>query len=310
LNTEKKPEKIAGLNSEELFASGHRACAGCGEALSLRHIMKAAGRNSIVVSATGCMEVVSSPYPQTAWEVPWIHVAFENISAVASGIDAALRMQKKREGVNLLAIGGDGASFDIGFGSLSGALERGRKFTYVATDNEAYMNTGVQRSSATPFLANTTTSPAEKKIHGKLEPKKPLPLIVAAHGIKYVASVSIANMNDLQKKIQKALAVEGPSFIIAYCPCPVGWQHDSGQTMNIARLAVQTKVFPLYEIENGVLSFSQKIEDAKPVKDYLQLQGRFKHLSEEEIAKIQEYVNARYDYLLRIEGMKAFDVLY
>jgi pyruvate ferredoxin oxidoreductase beta subunit len=303
-------EKIAGLNSEELFSSGHRACAGCGEALTLRHIMKAAGRNTIVVAATGCMEVVSTPFPQTAWEVPFIHVAFENIAAVASGIDSALKMQKKRDGINLLAIGGDGSSFDIGFGSLSGALERGHKFTYVCTDTEVYSNTGAQRSGATPFLANTTTSPAGKKIHGKIEPKKPLPLIIASHGIKYVATVSIANFFDLQNKMQKALAIDGPSFVIAYCPCPIGWQHDNSQTINLARLAIQTRVFPLYEIENGVLTFSQKIDEPKPLKDYFQLQGRFKHLSEEEIVQAQAYVNARYEFLLGIEGKKSFDVLY
>ncbi|MDD5162693.1 MAG: thiamine pyrophosphate-dependent enzyme [Candidatus ainarchaeum sp.] len=171
-------------------------------------------------------------------------------------------------------------------------------------------NTGVQRSGATPFYANTTTSPAGKKIHGKLEPKKPLPLIVAAHGIKYVATVSIANFSDLHAKIQKALSIDGPSFIIAYCPCPVGWQHDFSQAINLARLAIQTRVFPLYEIENGILSFNQKIEEPKPLKDYFQLQGRFKHLSEEEIAQAQAYVNARYDFLLGIEGKKSFDVLY
>ncbi|MBN1940748.1 MAG: pyruvate synthase subunit beta [Candidatus Diapherotrites archaeon] len=303
-------KKIAGLPAEELFASGHRACAGCGEALTLRHLMKASGKNSIVVSATGCMEVVSTPYPLTAWKVPWIHSAFENAAAVASGVDAALKAQGKRNGINLIALGGDGASFDIGFGAISGALERGHKFTYVCTDNEAYMNTGVQRSGATPLYANTTTSPAGKVIHGKQKPKKPLPLIAAAHGIRYVAQVSIANLFDFYNKIHKALAVEGPSFIHAYCPCPVGWRHDSGATIKIAKLAIQTRVFPLYEIENGVLTFNQKIEEKKPVKEYLQLQGRFKHLSEEEAQKIQDYVDARYAYLTRIEGLKAFDVLY
>ncbi|MDD5148135.1 MAG: LAGLIDADG family homing endonuclease [Candidatus ainarchaeum sp.] len=171
-------------------------------------------------------------------------------------------------------------------------------------------NTGVQRSGATPMLANTTTSPAGKKVHGKIEPKKPLPLIVASHGIRYVATVSISNFNDLQNKMQKAFAAEGPSFIIAYCPCPVGWYHDFSQAINLARLAVQTRVFPLYEIENGVLSFNQKIETPKPLKDYTLLQGRFKHLSEEEIARMQEYVNARYEFLMGIEGKKAFDVLH
>lgn len=303
---------IKGMTEKEFFASGHRACAGCGEALATRHIMKAAGENTIVASATGCMEVVSTPYPQTAWRLPWIHVAFENAAAVISGIDAALRAQNKREGINLIAIGGDGASFDIGFAALSGALERGHKFTYIATDNEAYMNTGVQRSGATPFLGNTTTSPAGKAIHGKQEPKKPLPLIVAAHGIRYVATASVANLFDLHAKVKKALATEGPSFVHVYNPCPVGWYHDPSQTIEIAKLALQSRAFPLYEIENGVLKFNQKVdtENAKPVKEYLQAQGRFKHLTEQEIGRIQKYVNDRYDFLLGIEGKKCFDVLY
>ncbi|GEM_PF-6186908 len=643
---------IAGMTEKEFFASGHRACAGCGEALAVRHILKAAGEKTIVAMATGCMEVVSTPFPQTAWRLPWIHVAFQNAPAVVSGIDAALRAMKKRDGINLIAVGGDGAcyspdtkiltesgfkwvgeietsdkvwsvnpsnlklelqtvnklhsffyegkmirantryidflvtpnhniptqfreskkmrfikaeellkryktllprsfkwngsgqkefvlpkiekktsqkeystfkmadwlefigwyvtegccyksdsgylvriyqsnkekrkkilmlanrmglhanecyrsvdisskqlftylknncgdyfynkripkeflqlspkllhrlfysmiagdgcislskgrtnprttfftkseflindfvelclklgknchigygankvarigvqekhlnnelystrkftknkpqvieedyfgmvhcpelqknhtliierngkislngnSFDIGFAALSGALERGHKFTYIATDNEAYMNTGVQRSSATPFLTNTTTSPAGTKVHGKLEPKKPLPLIVAAHGIRYVATASVANLFDLHAKVKKALAVEGPSFLHVYNPCPVGWYHDPSQTIEIAKLALATRVFPLYEIENGVLKFNQKVEkeNAKPVKEYLQTQGRFKHLSENEIEQIQKYVDERYDFLSGIEGKKSFDVLY
>ncbi len=303
---------VKGLPYAEYFASGHRACAGCGEALVVRHVVKAAGPNSIAVMSTGCMEVVSTPYPETAWEIPWIHVAFENNAAVASGIDAALKMQGKRKGINLLVFGGDGASFDIGFGALSGAIERGHRFTYIATDNEAYMNTGVQRSGATPFLASTTTSPAGSKIHGKQQPKKPLPLIVASHGIRYVATVTPANVFDLHKKVKKALATEHASFIHAFSVCPVGWRSKSDQTIEIAKLAVQTRVFPLYEIEDGVLKFSQRIEkkNAKPVKEYLQTQGRFKHLTEEEVQKVQAYVDARYDFLLGIEGKKCFDVLY
>lgn len=303
---------VKGLPYEEYFASGHRACAGCGEALVVRHVVKAAGPNSIAVMSTGCMEVVSTPYPQTAWKIPWIHGAFENNSAIASGIDSALKMQGKRENVNLLVFGGDGASFDIGFGALSGAMERGHKFTYVCTDNEAYMNTGIQRSGATPFLASTTTSPAGRVVHGKQEPKKPLPFIVASHGIRYVATVSPSNVVDLHKKVKKALEIPHASFIHAFSVCPVGWHSRSEQTIEIAKLAVQTRVFPMYEIENGILKFSQKVEkkNATPVKEYLQLQGRFKHLSEAEVQQIQKYVDARYDFLIGIEGKKCFDVLY
>ena len=303
-------KELKGLNYEEFFASGHRACAGCGEALALRHIMKAAGPNTIVAQATGCMEVVSTPYPQSAWRVPWVHGAFENAAAIASGIDASLKAQGKREGVNLIAIGGDGASFDIGFGALSGALERGHKFTYIATDNEAYMNTGVQRSGATFPYASTTTSPGGKKIHGKQEPKKPLPFIVAAHGIKYVASVTPANLFDLKKKVEKALTTDHASFLHIYCVCPVGWHCKSDTAIELSKLAVKTRVFPLYEIDNGVLNFTQKVDKPKPVLEYLELQGRFKHLNEEEVQKIQDYVDARYEFLLSIEGKKAFDVLF
>jgi len=303
-------KELKGLNYEEYFSPGHRACAGCGEAIVLRHVLKAAGKNSIVVMATGCMEVVSTPYPQTAWKLPWVHGAFENVPAIASGIDAGLEAAGKRKGVNILAMGGDGASFDIGFGALSGAIERGHKFTYIATDNEAYMNTGVQRSGATFPYASTTTSPAGKKVHGKQEPKKPLPLIVAAHGVSYVATVSPSNFFDLKGKVEKALNANGVSFLHAYCVCPVGWYSKSDSAIKLSKLAVQTRVFPLYEIENGILKFNQKVDKPKPVRDYLELQGRFKHLGEEEIEKIQRYVNARYEFLLSIEGKKAFDVLY
>lgn len=303
---------IKGMPYEEYFASGHRACAGCGEALVVRHVVKAAGPNTIAVMSTGCMEVVSTPYPETAWKIPWIHGAFENNSAIASGIDASLKMQGKRDSTNLLVFGGDGASFDIGFGALSGAMERGHKFTYICTDNEAYMNTGNQRSGATPFLASTTTSPAGKVVHGKREPKKPLPFIVASHGIKYVATATPANLFDLHKKVKKALATEHTSFIHAFSVCPVGWHTKSDVAIELSRLAVQTRVFPLYEIENGVLTFTQKVEkkQAKPVEEYLTLQGRYKHLKPDEVKQIQEYVDARYDFLLGIEGKKSFDTLF
>lgn len=675
--TEKKEELIAGLPARELFASGHRACAGCGEVLALRHFLKAAGPNTIVVSATGCMEVVSTPYPETAWKVPWIHAAFENAASVASGVDAALRAKGKREGINLIATAGDGSTFDIGFQAISGALERGHKFTYICTDNEAYMNclstdsliltktglkkitevkrgemvyafniksrklvlkkctgvfdngrkvvfdvqtlhhnikatgnhpflvlqhngkskessfvwttveelrkgdevvvlkrgdkgksyrfpklkkvkkgdykvnklnevrvpkktspdimeylgiylgdgwtrekrgeigfavpkrnrarkrlislqkklfrltpktddnyvyvnsvnlarfmaslgfgkgaknkvvpawvftlpekekeafveglmlsdgyklgkswryvsasnellrglrlllqtmnrrvgkihqqtkkkgshcvyrkllndctygyicfsrkktwntkkypsqfrcqnflinnrnfdiekiqkinkvgveatldlrvagehnfiadgfvvhnTGIQRSSATFPYASTTTSPAGKVIHGKQEPKKPLPFIIAAHGIRYVATMSLHNLVDFHRKVKKALETEGPSFLHTVTPCTPGWGIDTGITIKLTKLAVETGVQPMYEIENGVVKFTQKVENRKPVEEYLKLQGRFKHLTPDLVGKIQKYVDERYNFLLEVEGKKIFDVLY
>jgi len=301
---------IAGVEDKEYFASGHRACAGCGEVLMLRHALKSAGENTIVVCATGCMEIISSPYPYTSWKVPWLHGAFENAASMASGVDAALKAQKRRDKTNLLVIGGDGASFDIGFGVLSGAIERGHKFTYIAQDNEAYSNTGVQRSGATFPYASTTTSPAGSKSHGKREPKKPLSLIIASHGVEYVATASPANIIDWNKKVKKALKINGPSFLHAYSPCPLGWRIKSNMAIEISRLAVNTRVFPIYEIENGILKFNQKIENPEPVENYLKPQGRFKHLTPADIKAIQKYVNDRYNFLLSIEGKKVFDVLY
>ena len=300
---------ILGLDEKEYFASGHRACAGCGEAIALRHIMKAAGPKTIVAEATGCMEVVSTPYPETSWQVPWVHCAFENASAVASGVRAALNAKGDKE-TNVIALGGDGSSFDIGFGSLSGALERGTKFTYICTDNEAYMNTGIQRSGATFPFASTTTSPAGKVIPGKQEPKKPLPFIVAAHGVKYVATASIMNIFDLQKKVKKALATPGPSFITIFVPCIPGWKIDASSAMDVARKAFDTNVYPLYEIEDGVMKITQKPSEKKPVEEYLMVQGRFKHLTPDLVEKIQKYVDDRWAYLSNSNGKKMFDTLF
>jgi pyruvate ferredoxin oxidoreductase beta subunit len=292
---------IAGLPERELFASGHRACAGCGEALAIRTIMKAAGENTIVVSATGCMEVVSTPYPQTAWKTPWLHGAFENASAIASGVDKALEAKGVRDKMNLLVIGGDGASFDIGLQSLSGAMERGHNFLYVCTDNAAYMNTGVQRSGGTPKYAATTTSPSGKVIPGKTEWKKPLPFIMAAHKPRYVATASVANLVDLQRKIAKGLELKGPAFVQVFCPCPIGWHYDTSQTINVAKLAVESRVSPLYEIEDGALKITMDVPSPKPVEDYLKVQGRFKHLKPEHIKEIQEFVDKEWAKLKHLE---------
>jgi pyruvate ferredoxin oxidoreductase beta subunit len=299
---------VLGINEEELFASGHRACAGCGEALALRHILKAAGRKTIVAQATGCMEVVSTPYPETSWEIPFVHCAFENAAAVASGIRAALNMKGDKE-TNVIAMGGDGAMFDIGFGALSGAVERGHKILYIVTDNEAYMNTGIQRSGATFPYASTTTSPAGKVIHGKQQPKKPLPFIVAAHGVEYVATASVTNLIDLKNKVEKALKVNGPSFIHVLVPCIPGWKIDPSNTIDVAKRALDTWVSPTYEIENGVLKLSQKPSQI-PVEEYLMVQGRFKHITPDILKKIQEYVDARKKFLEENDGKKIFDVLF
>ena len=290
---------IAGMPEEEYFVSGHKACAGCGAAIALRHITKAAGPNTVVVQATGCMEVVSTAFPQTAWSLPYIHGAFENAASIASGIERARKILGKN--YNILIFGGDGATFDIGFGALSGALEREHDFLYVCNDNGAYMNTGIQRSGATPKYASTTTSPAGSKIPGKLEWKKPLPFIIAAHRAPYVATASISNLPDLYAKVRKGLSIKGPCYLQIFTPCVPGWRIDSSKTVEIAKLAVQTRVVPLYEIENGKLRITQKVSNPKPVAEYLKAQGRFKHLSEEQIEEIQRHVDEQYNWLLELE---------
>jgi pyruvate ferredoxin oxidoreductase beta subunit len=235
------------------------------------------------------MEVFSTPYPETAWKVPWIHSLFENNSAVASGITAALKKQGRKEKV--IALGGDGATFDIGMLCLSGAFERGHDFVYICYDNEAYMNTGIQRSGATPYDASTTTSPAGKCSTGNRRPKKDLPAILAAHGAPYVATATIAYLPDLKKKVRKALDTEGPCYVQVHAPCCTGWGFEGEKTLAIARLAVETGLFVSYEMENGVVTRVKKVV-RKPVEEYLKEQRRFRHLfrpkrNDAEIAKIQ-----------------------
>lgn len=297
-----KSNSIIGLPEEEFYRYGHRACAGCGESIATRIITKAAGKNTIVVSPTGCLEVVSTPYPETAWRVNWIHSLFENAAAVASGIDSALKMMGKRDDYNLIVIAGDGATFDIGFQALSGAFERGTNFCYICLDNECYANTGVQRSSATPYLASTTTTPAGKLSKGKTEWKKPIAEILAAHGSEFVATATIFYFRDLYSKVKKALSIKGPTFIHVFAPCPTGWRFSNEKTVKVSRLAVETGAFPLYEIEKGVLKLTYK-PSLKPIEEYLKIQGRFAHLTEEDIKKIQDYVNKEWERLLKIESL-------
>ncbi|MEM4267784.1 MAG: thiamine pyrophosphate-dependent enzyme [Candidatus Woesearchaeota archaeon] len=296
-------EKINGLPREEFFVSGHRACAGCAEPLAIRYALKASGKNTIVVNATGCSEVFSTPYPQTSWKVPWVHGAFENAASIASGINRALKMQGKRDKINIIVFGGDGATFDIGFQWISGAFERKERFLYICLDNEAYMNTGIQRSGSTDKFASTTTSPAGKKVHGKQEYKKPLPTIFAAHGV-YVATANVAYPQDYFKKVEKALGIDGPSYIQVFTPCATGWRYPSNLTIEIAKIAFETKVAPLYEIENGVLAFSKKPSEPKPVTEYLKMQGRFSHMTPQEIEEYQRMVHEEWNRLLQLESSK------
>lgn len=264
---------------EELFVSGHRACHGCGMALAVRHILKATGRNVIVVTPTGCLETFTSPYGFSPWRVPWIHHLFENGPAIATGIVSALKAQK-RDDVRVIVIGGDGSTFDIGFGSLSGMLERGDDVLYVCVDNGAYMNTGGQRSSATPMYSSTTTDPSGTASYGKVQIKKDLPAIVSAHGVPYVATATVAFLKDLEKKVKKAMSVHGPRYIQIDTTCPSVWGFPSDQAMEVARLGVQSGLVPIFEMEDGMLTAVRKIKKRIPVEQYLKAQKRFKHLFE------------------------------
>lgn len=296
---------------EKGVSSGHRACQGCVEVLALNMVMKAAGPNVVVASATGCMEIISSSYPQTAWLRPWIHVAFENAAAVASGVESALRIlhhKGKRSGEipKVIAVAGDGGTADIGLQALSGALERGHNFVYVCLDNEAYMNTGIQRSSSTPYGATTTTSPMGKiNPTGQLTWKKNLPAIAAAHEIPYVATASPAYHVDLVNKVRKALSVNGPAYLHIFSCCPTGWGNKSEKGIELSRMVVQNGIFPLYEVIGGQYVVNLKPKELAPVNDYLKAQKRFKHLKDDDIAKIQDRVKFEWERLLNLEAATA-----
>ncbi|MCK9603131.1 MAG: pyruvate synthase subunit PorB [Candidatus Omnitrophica bacterium] len=288
--------------SKELFVSGHTACAGCGQSLAARLVLEAAGPNTIIVNNTGCLEVFSTAYPMTAWNVPFIHSLFENAAAVASGVEGALKYLGTKDKINIIAQGGDGGTADIGLQALSGMLERGHDILYVCYDNEAYMNTGIQRSGLTPFDTNTTTSPVGDVSMGNVRPKKPLPEIALAHGIPYVATASVGFPQDLQRKVKKALSIKGPKYMQIHVPCPLGWRHESSLTITVGKLAVDTGLYPLIEFENGVLN--RKQITPKPVEEYLKVQGRYKHLlnKPEEIKKIQDIAdNNIKKYGLKVE---------
>lgn len=293
------------LPKKEDFAPGHRACLGCGEALAVRQACKAFNRNTIVATATGCLEVISSEIPYTSWRLPWIHTLFENTAAVASGIESAFKalMRKGRypaRKIAVVAMAGDGGTNDIGLQALSGAFERGHNFTYICYDNEAYMNTGIQRSSATPYGAGTTTSPPGKVSIGQQTWKKNMPQIAVAHDIPYVATACPSYPFDLISKVKKGIEVNGPAYIHILSPCPTGWGFPPDLTVQIGRLAVETGVFPLHEVEDGKYKLSVDFPKLRPVKDYLKLQGRFRHLSDEVIEKIQERVSREYSKLKKM----------
>jgi pyruvate ferredoxin oxidoreductase beta subunit len=272
----------ANMRRTNSLNSGHRACQGCGEALGARYAidaaMNATNNQLIAANATGCLEVFSTPYPETSWQIPWIHSLFGNTAAVATGIAAAMRV-RGRDDVRVIAQGGDGGTTDIGFGCLSGMFERNDDVLYICYDNEAYMNTGVQRSSATPAAARTATTAAVGAEPGNVFGQgKNLPLIAMAHGIPYVATATVAELRDLEYKVRKAMSVRGARYIHIFVPCPLGWGSASNDTIRISRLVRETGLFPVFEAEHGEVTGVSKIRKKLPVEEYLKPQRRFAHL--------------------------------
>lgn len=304
--------KLADLTKNaELFSQGHRACAGCGEALAVRQILLAAQGTPVVTAmATGCLEIFSSIYPHSAWQVPMIHTAFETAASTAAGIETAYRFARKmgkiQEKVRIIAFAGDGGTYDIGLQALSGALERRHRFLYVCTTNEAYMNTGIQRSSATPYGADTTTSPAGKVLPGKVQHRKNIMEIVVAHDVPYAAQTTVFFWRDLMTKVQKALATAGPTFLNVLVPCPLGWRHAPSDTVRLSKIAADTCYWPIYEFENGQYKINYKPQKKMPVEEFIEPQGRFRHLFQNPegskvIAELQRYVDEQWELLLKKE---------
>lgn len=295
----------------DLLTGGHRACAGCTGANIIRQVLLAAGPDTVLGCATGCMEVVTTIFPYTAWKIPFIHSAFENSAATVSGVETAFRALKKRgdlpvarDKMNFIAMGGDGGTYDIGLQSLSGAMERGHKMLYVCYDNEAYMNTGIQRSSATPFGAHTSTAPAGKVKQGKEQHRKDLTGIMVAHNIPYVAQTTPFHWRDLAAKVRKALDADGPAFINIIMPCTVGWHFEMQLGMEMAKNAVESNFWPLFEVEKGEWKLNYQPKERLPIVEWIKPQGRFKHLfkpgNEAILEEIQRKIDADWAKLLKM----------
>ncbi len=304
------------VDNEERLAPGHRLCAGCAEPTVVRQILHAIDTPVVIGVSTGCLEVSTTVYPFTSWRVPWIHNAFENSATTISGAEAAFKALKRRgaipedKEITFLAFGGDGASYDIGLQFISGALERGHKFIYVCLNNEAYMNTGIQRSSATPRGAHTTTSPAGEVLQGKTQWRKPFTKIMAAHDIPYVAQTAPHNWRDLMTKAKKAAAADGPAVLNVLAPCPRGWRHATDGALDISQLAADTCYWPMYEVENGYkVTVNYKPREKKPVAEWFQTQGRFRHLFRPANAglleELQQKVDEEWERLLHEEECTA-----
>ena len=299
------------MSRPDRLTPGHRMCAGCGATIALRNVMKAIKPedHAVICNATSCMEVSTFTYPYSSWKDSYIHNAFENAAATAGGVEAAYNALKKKgkldDTFKFIAFGGDGGTYDIGFQSLSGAMERGHDMVYVCYDNEAYMNTGIQRSSATPMFADTTTTPAGKVSDGKPQNRKDITEVIAAHRVPYVAQTTfMGNFSDLHKKAEKAIYTKGACFLTILAPCPRGWRYEAENIMDICKAAADTCFWPMYEVENGekwTLTYEPKKK--LPIEDFLRLQGRFKHLlkpgKEEEVAMLQAEVDRRWEALLK-----------
>ena len=295
------------VKEQDLLAPGHRACLGCAEPTIVRQILHAIEGPVIVANPTGCLEIITTPFPTTAWRVPWIHVAFENVASVLSGVETAYRVLRRKgkiadRDITFVAFAGDGATYDIGLQFLSGAMERGHKFVYVCLNNEAYMNTGIQRSSATPLGAWTTTTPVGKGVPGKKHNRKDITGIMVAHNIPYVAQAAPHAWRDLMAKARKAAKADGPAFINVLTPCARGWRYEPGDTMAISRLATETYMWPLFEVEDGNWRLNA-MPEKKPVTEWLKSQRRFAHLlrpeNKEILADIQQKIDHEWDVLLK-----------
>ena len=286
---------------EDRLVAGHGMCLGCGIPLIFKIILRATEDPIVVANATGCLEVCTTIFPRTSWNCMWVHSAFENAAATAAGVEAMFKALKNKgkipadKKIKFLAVGGDGGTYDIGIQSLSGAMERGHNIVYVCYDNNAYANTGGQRSSATPMGASATTAPAGAKSPGKIQKRKDLTRILAAHNIPYVAQSSPHRWQDLFNKAKKAFEVEGPAFLNVLCLCPTEWKYEESQGINLARLATETCVWPLYEVENGKYKINYKPKEKKPVLEWLKSQGRFRHLFKEENAGMLEAIQKEVD---------------
>ncbi len=297
----------------ELFSPGHRMCTGCGAPIVVKMVMMAAQYPLVVANATGCLEVSTSIDEFTSWKTPWIHNAFENAAATIAGVETMYRSLKKQgkisDEIRFIAFGGDGGTADIGFQSLSGAMERGHDMTYICYDNGAYMNTGIQRSSATPFGADTATCPVGSGSSGKPQQRKDLTRIMAAHGIPYVAQASPGHWQDLMKKVRKALDIKGPKFINIIAPCNRGWRTRTDDAIQLSRMAVETCYWPLYEVEYGVTRITSVPKEKKPLADFLKPQGRFKHMfqpgNEWMLAEAQKHVDACWERLQKEQALYA-----